>query len=133
MVKTRAVLLVVALFVVSLAVFAQSVRRDGKWEVKMETIGPSETTTQCVTPKDVDDPLKVIPGAQDPGTDPTCKFQDHKVDGNKVTWSMKCDGLTGTVELIYSANAYTCTAKMSGDGANVTVKYTAKRLGDCNK
>jgi hypothetical protein len=136
MMKMRAGLLVVGLLVVSWAVFAQGVRRDGKWEVKIETDvngapsgQPPTTLTQCVTPKDVDDPLKVIP--VDPSSG--CKFQDHKVDGNKVTWSAKCvdPDRTGTVELIYSADAYTGATKLLVEGMNFTFRYTAKRLGDC--
>jgi hypothetical protein len=44
---------------------------------------------------------------------------------------MKCDGppvVTGTVELIYAANAYTGTLKVSFDVGGMTVKFSAKRL-----
>jgi hypothetical protein len=143
MMKMRTALLVVALFVVSLAVFAQGVRRDGKWEVKvqMDIPGmpggmPPTTFTQCITPKDAADPLKAMPpSGRGQVADPSCKVQDYKVDGNKVTWSMKCDApqaMTMTGELVYSTNAYTGTLKMSvGGRGDMTMKYDAKRVGDC--
>ena len=144
MMKMRTALLVVALFVVSLVVFAQGVRRDGKWEVQvqMDVPGmpggmPPMTITQCVTPKDAADPLKAIPpSGRGQGPDPSCKVQDYKEDGNKVTWSMKCDApqaMTMTGEVVYTTDAYTGTMKMSvgGGRGDMTMKYTAKRLGDC--
>jgi hypothetical protein len=140
MMKMRAALLVVALLVVSWAVVAQGVRRDGKWEVKTETDeagspnGPPTTSIQCVTPKDIEDPYKATPIPTGEQGAVVCNFQ-HKVDGNKVTWSMQCDGgTTGTGEFIYTANAYTGTFKLSAAGEQaMTFKYSAKRLGDCDK
>ncbi len=126
--------------------FAQGPRRDGLWEVTTEmqmegmpmTIPPM-TAQQCITPAEANDPSKSTPqgrgrggrGAQD------CKVSDYKTEGNKVTWTMKCEGpqpMTGTGELVYSGDTYTGTMKldMSGRGA-MTMKYSAKRLGDCTK
>jgi hypothetical protein len=130
----------------SLTAFAQGPRRDGLWEIKteMQMEGmpmnmPPTTSQQCITPADANDPSKATPqgrggrgrGAQD------CKVSDYKTDGNKVTWTMKCEGaqpMTGNGEIVYGADAYTGTMKMDMAGrGTMTMKYTGKRLGDCTK
>jgi hypothetical protein len=137
---------IVAVVIGSSIAFAQSARRDGLWEIKteMQMEGapmniPPMTAQQCITPADANDPSKWTPqgrggrgrGGQD------CKMSEYKIDGNKVTWSMKCEGaqaMSGTGEIVYSADAYTGTMKMEMSGrGTVTMKYTGKRLGDCTK
>ena len=134
----------------SVSVVAQSgPRRDGNWEVtmQMEMPGmpaamPATKMTQCITPQEASDPSKSVP--QRPagrGGSGDCKVSDYKVDGNKVTWNMKCEGarpMTGTGEFVYEKDSYTGTMKMDmgagGPGGGVmTMKYTGKRLGDCTK
>lgn len=124
--------------------FAQVPRRDGEWDVKMEMIMaglpanmPAMTTKQCITPAEASDPQKMMP-PQGRGANPgDCKVSDYKVDGNKVTWSMACEGrqpLTGTGEFVYADDGYTGTMKMNLQGrGEMTMKYTGKRLGDCKK
>ena len=136
-----------ALLALSIAAFAQGPRRDGNWEVKMEMEMPGMpaglppmTSTHCVTPEEAKDPDKLVPqtgrgrgrgrGNQD------CKATDQKIDGNKVTWSMKCEGempMTGTGEFVYAGDTYTGTIKMDSGRGAMTMKYTGKRLGDCVK
>jgi Protein of unknown function (DUF3617) len=142
--KVRALVVFVALLALSLSALAQMHRRDGNWEVKMEmdmpgmpANMPAMTTTQCVTPEEASDPQKAMPpqgrggrGNQD------CKISDYKVDGNKVSWSMKCEGkqpMSGTGEFVYAADAYTGLMKMDMGGRGMTMKYSGKRLGDCTK
>lgn len=123
---------------------AQGPRRDGKWEVKMEMDMPGMpagmppmNTTQCVTPEEASDPQKSMPqGGRGRGMNDTCKVNDYKVDGNKVTWSMKCDppqAMTGSGEFTYSGDSYTGVMKMDRGGQMITMKYTGKRIGDCDK
>jgi hypothetical protein len=136
-----------AVLAVSIAAFAQSVRRDGKWEIKMEmemaglSAGmPPVTTEQCITPEEANDPQKMAPqmgrgrGGRGGGN---CTVSDYKVDGNKVTYSVKCEGqqpMSGTGEFIYTADSYTgvMTMDMGGRGT-MTMKSSGKRLGDCTK
>ena len=116
-------------------------RRDGRWEVKMEMqmagmTMPAQTLTQCVTKEQAADPQKGLPPAGRGGNPTDCKISDHKVDGNKVTWSMKCDPpeeMTGTGEFTYGTDSYTGVMKMNRGGQQMTMKYTGKRLGDCDK
>ncbi len=146
--------MILALLVVCVAVLptlAQGPRRDGKWEVKMEMEMPNMpnmpagfqmpamTSTQCVTPAEANDPSKAIPqgGGRGRGPNPDkCKVSDYKAEGNKVTWSMKCDPpeeMTGTGEFTYSGDTYTGVMKMNRGGQEMTMKYSGKRVGDCDK
>ena len=125
----------------SVSALAQSPRRDGRWEVitEMEMPGmpmkmPPMTTTQCITKEQVEDPQRSVP--QGRGAPNNCKVSDYKVAGNKVTWSMKCEGpeaMSGTGEITYGENTYDGVMKMERQGQTMTMKYTGKRLGDCLK
>jgi hypothetical protein len=125
----------------SVSALAQAPRRDGRWEVKteMEMPGmpmkmPAMTTTQCITREQADDPQRSVP--QGRGAPNNCKVSDYKVTGNKVTWSMKCEGpdaMSGTGEITYGENTYDGVMKMVREGQTMTMKYTGKRLGDCPK
>ena len=138
----------VALFVVvsvTAVAFAQGPRRDGEWEVKTEMSMPGMpmnmppmTSKQCITPAEAADPQKAMPPQQGRGASPNdCKVTDYKTDGNKVTWSMTCEGrqpMTGKGEILYAENTYTGTMTMDMQGrGGMTMKYTGKRLGDCKK
>jgi uncharacterized protein DUF3617 len=125
----------------SVSALAQSPRRDGRWEVKteMEMPGmpmkmPAMTTTQCITKEQAEDPQRSVP--QGRGAPNNCKVLDYKVAGNKVTWSMKCEGpeaMSGTGEITYGENTYDGVMKMEREGQTMMMKYTGKRLGDCVK
>ena len=143
MMKRLAVALVCVGSVAAIAL-AQGPRRDGEWEVKMEmnmpglpANMPAMTSKQCITPAEAGDPQKAMPPQGRGGNASDCKISDYKTDGNKVTWSMKCEGrqpMTGTGEFVYMENAYTGTMIMDMQGrGTMTMKYTGKRLGDCNK
>jgi hypothetical protein len=41
--------------------------------------------------------------------------------------------MSGTAEFIYSGDSYTGTMTMISSGQTMTMKYAAKRLGDCTK
>ena len=142
----RAVSVSAALLTLSIAAFAQGPRRDGNWEVKMEMemAGmppgmPPFTSTQCITPEEAKDPDKLVPQGRGRGRgrgNQDCKVSDYKLEGNKATWSMKCDGeqpMTGTGEFLYAADTYTGTIKMDTGRGAMTMKYSGKRLGDCVK
>lgn len=126
-------------------------RRDGNWQVTMEMEMPGMpqrmppmTMMQCVTKEQAADPATAMPqGPGGRGAMPAdCKVSDYKLDGNKVSWSMKCEGqnaMSGTAEFTYEGDTFAGTMKMhneSGRGGmpgDVTMKYTGKRLGDCTK
>src|SRR5262245_907849 len=99
---------------------AQSGRRDGRWEVKIEMAMagmtlPPQTAMQCVTKEEAADPQKAMPqGGR--GTPNNCKVSDYKMDGNRVTWSVACDQMTGVGEFIYNPDTYAGTMRMKSQG-----------------
>ena len=143
----RSAVVATALVALSIAAFAQGPRRDGNWEVQMQMEMPGMpsgmppfTSTQCITPEEAKDPNKLVPqGGRGRGRgrgNQDCTVTDQKIEGNKVTWSMKCEGetpMTGTGEFLYAGDTYTGTVKMATGRGDMTMKYTAKRLGDCVK
>ncbi len=123
-------------------------RRDGNWQIttQMEMPGlpqqmPPMITTQCITKEDAADPQKSLPQRPQRGATPEqCKVSDYKVDGSKITWSLKCEGpnaMTGAGETIYKGDTYTGTMIMNmsqnGQPMAMTMKLSGKRLGDCTK
>lgn len=140
------------------AVQEQPPRRDGNWKVTMQADlpgvpqkPPPMTFTQCVTKEDAEDPAKLVPLASPGEAPPTekkpdekpaidCKVTDQKLDGAKVSWTTRCEGLnpmTGVGEFVYSADRYVGTMKVTmsrGDQpVTMTMNYSASRLGDCAK
>lgn len=136
----------------SVAVLAQTPRRDGRWEVttQMEMAGmpggrgmPPMASTQCITKEQAEDPQKMVP--QPPargGGQNDCKVSDYKTVGSKVTWTMKCttpQEVDGTGEVTYGNDTYegtmTMNMTMTRGGQSMpmqmTMKVNGKRLGDC--
>lgn len=126
-------------------VLAQSPRRDGNWEitvdVELEGLAqkiPPRTTTQCVTPEEAADARKTLPHHGHDAAIAGCTTSEHKVEGNHVAWSFKCESprpFTGTGDILYiDDSSYSGTIRMVGqDGKTMTMKYTGKRLGDCSR
>lgn len=110
--------------------------QEGKWEVttRMEMPGmsismPEVTSTQCLTTKDF------VPQGSQQGQE--CKITKTKVDGNTVTWTVKCSGqgveMTGTGRMKYSGSSFKGTIKMTMVQSNTKMISHIKghRIGDC--
>lgn len=110
---------------------------EGKWEVttRMEMPGmsmsmPAVTSTQCLTKKDF------VPQGSQQGQE--CKVTNTKVDGNTVTWTVKCSGqggeMTGTGRMTYSGSSFKGTIEMTMTQSNMKMisHMTGHRIGDCN-
>ena len=135
--------LVVLVIAASSAALAQGPRRDGKWEIttEMDMPGmpmkmPAMTSTQCITKEQAADPQKAVPQGTPPGRgNPSdCKVSDYKSTGDKVTWTLKCEGreaMTGNGEITYAADAFKGTMTLNRGGQAMTLKYSGKRVGDC--
>ena len=130
----------------SIVVLAQAPRIDGKWEVTMEMDMPGmpmnmppTVTTQCITREDASDPRKAISAGRGgrSGDDSSCKMAEYKIDGNKVTYTMKCEGatpMTITGERTYGDDSYRATQRIDIEGrGTMTMKAIGKRIGDCTK
>jgi hypothetical protein len=138
-----------AVVAASVSLAAQSgPRRDGNWEVTttMEMPNmpagmtmPPMKNMQCITKEQANDPNSMMP-PRGRGNQGDCAITDQKVTGNKVTFAFKCTGAqpsTGNGEINYAADSYTSAltinAERGGQSMQMTMKSTAKRLGDCVK
>ncbi|HSP35623.1 MAG TPA: DUF3617 family protein [Thermoanaerobaculia bacterium] len=68
--------------------------------------------------------------------DQSCELTDYKIDGNTVTWSVKCTGkmeATGTGKMIFSGDAYESTTHMKIGDMEMMQHFTGKYLGECDK
>ena len=137
------------------AVIAQSGMRPGQWEtttemqMQMPNIPnlpagfqmpsmPAQKTTMCITPEQAKDPAGTVPrqSGRGRGSKDDCKLSDHKVSGNKTTFTMSCtspEKLTGTGEMTFGDDSYTSIMKMVMPQGEMTMKTTGKRIGDCTK
>lgn len=130
----------VLLSVAPAASAADSVVRPGNWQISFQMDIPGLpvkmkpiTVTQCVTEEDAADPNKSLPSQS---RDENCKVVDHKVEGNKVSWSVKCDGqeeVATTGELTFGTDSYDGVVRVNSGGQQMTSKIKGKRLGDCTR
>lgn len=110
--------------------------QEGKWEVttRMEMPGmsismPEVTSTQCLTKKDF------VPQGSQQGQE--CKITKTKVDGNTVTWSVKCSGqggeVTGTGKMTYRGSSFKGKIEMTMVQSNTKMisHINGHRIGDC--
>ena len=133
-------MLLVVVCALALPSFAASPVKPGKWQVTMEMDMPGmpmkvppTTITHCITKEQAENPEATLPKASRQGD---CKVSDYKLDGNTVTWNVKCEGkqpMTGSGKITYDSDSYTGTMKMKMQETEMTAKYTGKRIGECDK
>jgi len=131
-----------ALTLLAVPTFAASPQKPGNWQMTIEIDMPDApvkmppmTFTHCVTQEDVDNPERSVPRSPQ-SKNSNCKMDDYKIDGNKVTWSMTCEGkqpMTMSGQVTYTADSFTGTTKMHMKDQDITSKMSGKRLGDCSK
>ena len=113
--------------------------RAGLWEVRVETemegvpmALPTMTRKTCVTEKDL------VPHTPQQGED--CKVLEQEMQGNTVTWRIRCRQSEGTTEgsgrIVYQGDRYrgTLDIRMAGgqmDGMRMRQKISGRRLGAC--
>lgn len=140
--RFRTIALLVCLLTPSTTAFAQAPRRDGNWEITLDvTLDgvaekiPARTMTQCITKDEVAAGKGTIPGHH--GIPGGCSASDHKVEGNRVSWTFKCETpqpVSGSGEIVYTdEHSYKGAMTFTRDGKTMTMKYEGKRLGDCTK
>ena len=114
--------------------------QEGLWEMTTKTEMPGMPAnippmkqTQCITKKDM------IP--QNQQQTPDCKITQSKVEGNTVTWAMKCSGgeagdAEGTGKITYSGDKFEGSFSMemqSPEQGKIKMisKMSGKRVGPC--
>ena len=137
--SSRLFLFAASFSLMSVALFAGEPRRDGNWQITMQSEIPgmpfkipATTVTVCVTPEEAAKEENTVPKASN---DKDCKVGDYKIEGNKVSWTIECpkSKTTGSGEITYSTDAYEGLMEMNVDGQEMSTKLKAKRLGDCAK
>jgi hypothetical protein len=113
--------------------------QDGLWEVsvKMEMPGMpagagAQTFRKCYTPADVQDASRTMP------KDDNCQASDVKVQGDTVSWTMRCkppQEMTGTGTMTYKGTSYAgrMNMAMKEGGQTMTMQQTisGRRVGPC--
>jgi hypothetical protein len=115
--------------------------RPGKYETIAQMDMPGsfkmepQKETQCITNAEVKDFWKIVTDADEMKN---CKMSDQKQSGNKVTFNLTCEeeGLKVITrsELTFAGDSFTglMTSK-SAEGHTMTIKTSAKRVGECTK
>jgi len=133
--KNRNIALFVIVAALALPVFAGP-QKAGKWQTTMQTEManmpvkiPAFTTEVCVTPEQAEKPE---PPKSPRNSD--CTFNDYKIEGNTVSWTMSCEKqkLTGEGKITYAADSYDGVMHAKMGDMEVTTKYSGKRIGDCD-
>jgi Protein of unknown function (DUF3617) len=137
--KLRNLALFAVVCALALPTFAASPVKSGKWQttIEMEMPGmpmkmPPMTHTQCITKEQAEEATAGIPkGKNEAG----CTFSDVKVDGSTISWKMTCEkqGMTGNGTVTYADDTYTGKMDMKVADREMHMKYSGKRLGDCDK
>ena len=112
-------------------------QRPGKWQLTMEMEMPGmpmkmppQTFTNCVT-KEMADKPEPPKGKKDND----CQVYDYKIDGNVVSWKVKCEkqNVMGDGKMTFTGDTYEGVTHMKMGEHEVTTKLTGKRLGDCEE
>jgi hypothetical protein len=94
---------------------------------------PPMKQEQCITAADLTDMSKGMLGK---GME-SCKVSDYKATASKITYVAACtnSGVTTTVnaDINLTPDAYDAVMKMTGAMGDITMKMSAKRIGDCAK
>lgn len=114
--------------------------RPGFWEItartelpEMAIALPSQTLRRCYTKKDVESILQ--PG---PRRIQDCDIKDQRIQGNRVSWKMECQGATaisgtGSVTVQPTSFAGTIKGRMKQGRATMEMNQSVsgRRIGDC--
>src|SRR5215469_4317712 len=87
----------------------------------------------CISQGDIDHVRQQI--AQGRSNQPeSCKVLEHSMSGNDVKFTSQCEHNTAHFEGTFAGDSFTGKMVSTSDkGQTVTVKMSARRLGDCGK
>lgn len=131
---------IVGFIAAGLPALAQTpVLKPGKYAqtVDMEMGGqkmPPVKQEQCITAADLKDMSK---GMMPKEMTDACKVSDYKSGANKISFTATCNqgGMTSTsaFEMSFTADTYDGFIKSKSQMGEMTMKMSAKRVGDCTK
>lgn len=110
--------------------------QPGKWQITstiempgMAFAMPASTHTQCISSE------YLVPQTQ-PEND-KCQMIENLIDGDTVTWKVKCESKGGTMtsqgRIVYHGGSFEGTVNTTGSQmpSGMTQKMSGKRIGDC--
>lgn len=129
-------------FVLALAVTAFAAdnaqhMKPGKWSISIQMDMPNMpmkmppmTVERCVTQEQADHPEPPKGKNED-----DCKISDYKLEGQTLTWTMKCEKqkMTGTGKMTFAPESYEGESQMTVGDMQMTQKFNGKYLGACDK
>ncbi len=137
--KLRTLALCTLVLALALPTFGATLMKPGKWQVSiqmempnMPMKMPAMTFTHCVTKEEAENPQP--PKSKQDKSD--CKISDYKIDGNTVTWTVKCTGkqeMTGEGKMTFNGDSYSGETHLKADEIEMTQKMTGKLLGACDE
>jgi hypothetical protein len=136
--KLRTLALCTLVLALALPTFAASPMKPGKWQVTIEMNMPNMpmkmqpiTMTHCVTKEQAENPQPPKKSKKDDA----CQLSDYKIDGNTVTWTVKCTGkqeMTGEGKMVFEGDTYEGTTHFKTPDMEMSQKFTGKYLGACD-
>src|SRR5579863_2330315 len=91
-------------------------------------------TQHCITQTDLDHVSQQLSQGHGGDDASRCKVTDHKIVGDQVTFTRECPSGTAHFEGSFAADSFQGTIVSTGEqGRNITVKMSARRVGDCSK
>ena len=136
----RIACLVATVFAMS-PVFAEGIPVEpGLWSVTTTVTMPmlpapqTNTMEECFTEEMID-----MDDMSTEDMDPDCAFNQARVDGNTMEWTIDCPVEGGTMQAEWSATSEgdsvegsgTMTMNMAGQTMNMSMTWAGKRIGDC--
>ncbi len=93
----------------------------------------SNVRQQCISQDDVDHISQQI--SQGRSNQPqSCKVTEHSVSGGELKFTTQCEHNSAHFEGSFAADAFQGTMVTTSDqGRTVTVKISARRVGDCSR
>jgi hypothetical protein len=134
--KLRTLTLCILALALALPTFAGPVN-PGKWQVTLTTEMPNMPVkmppmsfTYCISKEEAENP-------QPPKSkhENGCTVSDYKMDGNVVTWSVKCTGkneMSGTGKMVLNGDTYEGETHMKTGDMEINQKMSGKLLGACD-
>ncbi len=136
--RTLIVLAVVCLLALPMmAADTPSPIKAGKWEMTVQADMPGmqmppRTFTKCITKEEAAKAENAVPEMQ---KETNCKLTDVKVDGKTISWKINCEAqqMTGEGKITYEGDTYAGEMHMKMPQQEMSMKYSGKRVGDCDK
>lgn len=90
-------------------------------------------TQHCITQTDLDHVSQQLSQGRGADNGQSCKVTDHSISGNVVKFTTQCAHGGGHFEGTFASESFQGTMVGTGEqGRTVTIKMTARRLGDCS-